>query len=495
MATDYFLNFLRLLQSFKKHVTMSSRTVLVTDNELQQVFVCGYVYQTLERKNMNVGDLIGGRYRVTKPCSNSGGMGAIVHVTDVQSPQLPLVLKYCKHVDPKLLARFRREIGILFHFKGNNRVVQIHGWDMDHIPPYFVMRFYPDGDLTELRNEFQCDPEFQEKMFYEIIDSVDVLHSVNVFHRDIKPQNFLLNGNSVVVADMGLGIEIDSASTTLTSSESMGTQAYMPPENILDFKNSSAAGDIYMLGKTFFNLITGQPPFVLVLDDIHPALRYVIETACNQDKSKRFQTLSELKQAIFQAYSIILNRFDSTSKARVLLEEIMAKIHNERKFDITKVGEFLNLLYSLEDYEAESIIQSLDKEFFAVISQSYFDVQRNSLLSKYKIMVENTNYSWSFAEKIAECMRVIWLSQNVTSKEKCAALEMAISAASSQNRFAAMRVCESMIMQISNNEVELASYMVPILASYSETFIRDIEPNQCQNIAIANAIKRMQTGT
>lgn len=115
------------------------------------------------------------------------------------------------------------------------------------------MRFCTDGDLLTIAHEFRVSFATQESFFLKMIDCVQELHARNEYHRDIKPQNFLREGDQLVVSDLGLSTELSSATAFTNSSVWWGTHGYIPPEfQQGGFKHADAAGDIYMLGKTFY---------------------------------------------------------------------------------------------------------------------------------------------------------------------------------------------------------------------------------------------------
>ena len=110
-----------------------------------------------------------------------------------------------------------------------------------------------------------------------MIDCVAELHARGTFHRDIKPQNFLLDDGNVVVSDLGLSMERESLTAFTRTSEYWGTQGYLPPEfQTGGFKNADAAGDIFMLGKSFYVLLTGRDPLYLIANDIPEPLFHLI---------------------------------------------------------------------------------------------------------------------------------------------------------------------------------------------------------------------------
>jgi len=181
--------------------------------------------------HFNVGDIIDERFEVYGTCSKVGGMGAILFVKDIDDEIAEeIVLKYCREEDEEYIKRFRREVRLLAEFAGNSKVVQVLHHNVNCDPPYFIMPYYSDGDLTGLAEELQGDFQRQEEIINAMIACIAELHSQDVFHRDIKPQNFLCDGDSIVVSDFGLGMEPNSTSRFTSSSMSWGTQGFLPPE-------------------------------------------------------------------------------------------------------------------------------------------------------------------------------------------------------------------------------------------------------------------------
>jgi serine/threonine protein kinase len=186
----------------------------------------------------DVGSIINGRYRVEGLCSKSGGMGEILFVTSLNSKLgFEIVLKYCRDVNDESLRRFRREVRLLSTFKGNSKVVQIVDQDLDHNPPYFVMKYYPEGDLCKLTDVLRGSYEVQEKYFLQMIDCIEELHSKGTFHRDIKPQNFLIDSSEIVVSDFGLTTEIGSDTAFTRSSVYWEVMDTFPPNSLTEALN------------------------------------------------------------------------------------------------------------------------------------------------------------------------------------------------------------------------------------------------------------------
>ena len=354
-----------------------------------------------------IGEIIDDRFVITGLCSDGGGMGRVLLVEDTAGEHAgTLALKYCREEDAEYVKRFRREVRLLEQFSGNTKVVEVLHSNTTHEPPYFVMKYYPDGDLMTRINEIGGDLNVQERVFNLMIDCIAELHTNAVFHRDIKPQNFLLDGKNLVVSDLGLGIDVDSTSRYTSSSMFWGTQGYFPPEfQHGGFKNADASGDVFMLGKSFYALITKQNPAYLMENEVHPALFHVIERACEIDKAKRYGSLAKLRQALQMAYDVMLGRGGHLGEVNQLITTINDRLENENKYSLDQVVGFINKLCLIEENDQIRICLELKKPFLLILTQEKIRPHLDDFLKIYKKMVESEQYGWSFSETIANNMQ------------------------------------------------------------------------------------------
>ena len=300
----------------------------------------------------NSDDIIDERYIVRGICSEVGGMGSLLFVNRKSKPTEPqLVLKYCKQAGEEVLARFRREVRLMKQFKGNSRVVQILHSNLEHDPPYFVMQHFSDGDLTKIAPAIHSDLVAQEITFNQMIDCVAELHAQNVFHRDIKPQNFLLDKGEIAVSDLGLSTQFDSSTMLTRSSMHWGTPGFLPPEfaSAGGFKNADASGDVFMLGKTFYFLLCGRDPTYLLPDEIPGPLFAVIERCCALTKTSRYQDLASLRQSLTAAYDVLLGRAVGSALAARTLRSIMDRLTASSQYQPPEVKKFVDFFYILTD--------------------------------------------------------------------------------------------------------------------------------------------------
>jgi serine/threonine protein kinase len=416
-------------------------------------------------------------------------MGEVLHVTQLQgAPPFPLVLKYCRETDDEQLKRFRREIRLLNGFKSNSKVVQIWDENLDADPPYFVMKFYAEGDLTTIAHELRSSQARQEVCFLRMIDCIQELHACDEFHRDIKPQNFLRDGDELVVSDLGLSTEVSSATAFTRSSLYWGTHGYIPPEFLQGgFKHADAAGDIYMLGKTFYVLLTGREPAYLMKDDVPPPLFHIISRCCSLSKEARYQTLAELRQALVTSYDVLLNRAGGVLQE--LFSAICDRLATSNQYDTGEVSRFIDQLSIANPDEQRQVFSELPDVFFSALSQGPLAENVRSFLDVFETYVDGMSYSWAHAETIAHQMNRIFRSAAVPPETRALALDLAIRAASYMRRFAAMDTCRAMVRAISDNN--LALHVVPVILKSDASFLSDIELSTCSDSAIQNAIRVM----
>lgn len=438
------------------------------------------------------GNIVNGRYKVIRLHSDLGGMGTILLVTDETAEYGDvLALKYCKETDEELLKRFKREVRILRQFSGNTKIVHLLDSDLEYDPPYFVMPFYSSGDLRTLLPEISNNYELQERVFNQMVDCISELHRGNTFHRDIKPQNFLRDGENIVVSDLGLSMEVDSRTAFTLSSQYWGTQGYIPPEffETGGFKRATAVSDIYMLGKSFYHLLTSRDPQFINDISIPKPLLYLIEKCCYQKAALRYQTTADLKQGLKAVYDVLLNRTDLRGSSVQQLSDVVGRLERENRYDIEEITALIDSLSKLDSPDVWRIVSEFPPSLFLVLSQQGIEHLLEQFLPIYGEMVLTYETSFAYAETVAHRMRIIFEhSQDIRMKSE--ALRIAIEMATRMNRFAAMDTCISMICSIKDSD--LAVLVQQVLAEHPEPFIRNIEIANCENGIIRAAIKSLK---
>ncbi len=207
------------------------------------------------------GYLLGERYRIIDTLGE-GGMANVYLAEDIilQRKVAVKILRLDLRNEPQTQARFQREALATSELSHPN-IVSVLDVGTDHGLPYMVMEYVDGPDLKDyIRENSPLDLREVIRIMDQILSAVALAHKHNVIHRDLKPQNILMDkrGN-IKIADFGIAVALNQSSITQTNSV-MGSVHYMSPEQTrggLVTKQS----DIYSLGIILYELITETVPF------------------------------------------------------------------------------------------------------------------------------------------------------------------------------------------------------------------------------------------
>jgi len=211
------------------------------------------------------GDVIG-RCRIIRELGR-GGVGT-VYLAKHQTLQIEVALKVLSPAlsldNPGLAERFIREAQLAARIRHPHVIAVM---DAAHDEPtrlyYIVFEYVGGGALSwHLRNGPLPEGKALAIMT-GIAHALVIAEENSIVHRDIKPDNIMLDGRGTAkLADLGLAKHCIDSRTSLTMGGSyMGTPAYMSPEQARDAKAADTRDDIYSLGATFYECLTGKPPF------------------------------------------------------------------------------------------------------------------------------------------------------------------------------------------------------------------------------------------
>ena len=213
-------------------------------------------------------DVLAGSYELEGEIGR-GGMGIVYGARDVKLRRrvaikvLPPELAYREEIR----RRFTREAQTAARLS-HPHIVPIHSVGEEGGLVYFVMGFVDGESLAaRLRRRERLPIEEARRIMAETADALGLAHNLGVIHRDIKPDNILLEGTRrrVMVTDFGIAKALSADSSgggTLTGTGvAIGTPAYMSPEQAAGDREIDARSDIYALGVVAFEMLTGHIPF------------------------------------------------------------------------------------------------------------------------------------------------------------------------------------------------------------------------------------------
>lgn len=194
----------------------------------------------------------------------AGGMGIVYLATYVETGKQVAVkiLPPALSEDVKLLKRFEREIGILKRLKHPN-IVKYYGGGTHEGQRWYAMEYIDGGSLYDIlkkRKRLTWDQAIQ--VGRQLTAALENAHNAGIIHRDLKPGNlFVTKKGHIKLGDFG--IARDTEATALTAAgKTVGTYAYMAPEQIQGNAPISGKTDLYATGCLLYELLVGETPFV-----------------------------------------------------------------------------------------------------------------------------------------------------------------------------------------------------------------------------------------
>jgi hypothetical protein len=193
-----------------------------------------------------------------------GGMGVVyraVHRPTGRTVALKLINPSGSD-DPIARERFDREVRTLAALKHPN-IVPVYDAGDWHGFPYCAMEFAPGGALGAHVERIRTDPVRAVRLVAKVARAVAAMHAAGVLHRDLKPLNVLLGADDEpLVADFGVARFVGSESDLTCTGLPVGTRQYMAPEQTQGRRGDyTTACDIWAIGVTLFEVLTGERPF------------------------------------------------------------------------------------------------------------------------------------------------------------------------------------------------------------------------------------------
>jgi serine/threonine protein kinase len=204
-----------------------------------------------------------GDFRLLKKLGE-GGMGAVYKAQDVHLDRIVAIKVLAKHLvnNPAYVQRFQREAKVMAKLD-HVHVVRCYKFGTDHGMHYLAIEFIDGGSMQgvmDKRGKLSVGDALHVAL--ACAHALHEAHSLNLIHRDIKPDNVLLTSKGVVkVADLGLAKATDENVSLTQTGTGAGTPLYMAPEQFRDAKHVDGRTDIYALGVMLYYFLTGEAPF------------------------------------------------------------------------------------------------------------------------------------------------------------------------------------------------------------------------------------------
>ncbi len=222
--------------------------------------------------------------------------------------------------DPQFVARFEREAQVIAHLE-HPRILPVHDFGHEGELFYLVMRLIEGDTLYQRLLDDALPVDVAARFVAQIAEALDYAHAEGVIHRDLKPNNILIDAwDNLYLMDFGLAKMVASSSNLTETGAVLGTPAYMAPEQ---WRGApvDARTDVYALGVILYEMVAGETPFETDtpyslmykhlndpppplrdrLPDLPEAAERVILKALAKDMTGRYQSAGDLARAFVSA--------------------------------------------------------------------------------------------------------------------------------------------------------------------------------------------------
>ena len=296
---------------------------------------------------LEINDIVDDRYKIVS-LLGEGGMALVYKANDlITSKDVALkIMRPETAIDKTNLSRFEREARAAASLNHQN-IVRVNNLGTYKGYPYMVNELITGQTLRQIldiRGKFSIIESLD--IMEQLCRAISYAHQHGVIHRDIKPQNiFLASDGTIKLADFGIAT-FQNANHVTRSEIVIGSVHYMAPE-ISQGHPASERSDIYSMGITFFELITGKVPFdsqsavtvaLMHIKDKFPSIKKfnnktpqcveeIILKAVNKDPIDRYNSAEEMRSAI----NNILSNRELLTKKKTFFSKLFKRKESNKK--------------------------------------------------------------------------------------------------------------------------------------------------------------------
>ncbi|EKO0728514.1 serine/threonine protein kinase [Staphylococcus pseudintermedius] len=363
--------------------------------------------------------------------------------------------------------RFEREIRYMTQLEHKNIVKPIY---VDYNEDIIVMPKFKYNLATFINNNTVDDVDKKE-LILKILDAIEYYLSEGILHRDLKPQNILIDeNNEPFLTDFGLSSKLEGVKTQLsltkTGTSNWGTPFYVSPEQFEDLKSADEKSEIFSIGRVIYSMFTedfrGYDDSYI--DKLDNNLQYIIKKCTESNPEERYTNVNELKKALNYTFvtEISIDEMEIDDILEILDGESIK--HNK--------DEIYTLINNTDFVQIANFFTSLDNnkhKKLKDINKSEYNIFINNVAENIK----NSSFIFSYVDTISAKYLNLLESSIIEIKQQINLLLSFINVSTSHNRFDAMQKCGKYINSITDKF---------ILEELKNAIIKENKVFECEKI-------------